>query len=152
MNLRNCFGNPTSQMPVQYLNTTTQSYQPMSGSPGNGPVPITAMPTGVPAGPAYNGITAAANGMTSAPMMPVVVNGTQTPQTVQSPYYLAGFLKRNIGQRMRVEFLIGTSGPLIDRIGTLVDVGASYIVLEPVDSDDLVVADLYSIRFVTIYR
>ena len=53
---------------------------------------------------------------------------------------------------MRVEFLIGTTGPLVDRIGTLVDVGASYIVLEPVDPDDLIVADLYSIKFVTIYR
>jgi hypothetical protein len=36
--------------------------------------------------------------------------------------------------------------------GELSKKGASYIVLEPVDSDDLIVADLYSIKFVTIYR
>jgi len=154
MNSRNCFGStmPQVQAPQYTTNLTTQGYQPIGASPGNGAVPITALPTGVPTGPAYNGITAATNGITSAPLMPGTVSSSQAPQTVQSPFYLAGYLRRNIGQRMRVEFLIGTSGPMVDRIGTLVDVGASYIVLEPVDSDDLIVADLYSIKFVTIYR
>ena len=143
MNLRNCFGNAMSQIPAQYSsNATTQGYQSMGLSPSTGTIPITALPTGVPVGPAYNGITTAANGITPSSMIPVTVSGGQAPQTIQSPFYLAGFLKRNIGQRMRVEFLIGTTGPLVDRIGTLVDVGASYIVLEPVDSDDLIVADL----------
>ena len=143
-----------SQIPVtQYTpNLTTQGYKPMGTSPGSTPVPISALPTGVPVGPAYNGITAVPNGLTTLPPVSGTVSGAQAPQTVQSPFYLAGFLRSHIGQRMRVEFLIGTSGALVDRIGTLVDVGASYIVLEPVDSDDLIVADLYSIKFVTIYR
>ncbi len=76
----------------------------------------------------------------------------RTPTTVESPYYTAGFLKNFIGKNMRVEFLIGTSGALVDRTGELVEVGASYIVLRPLLSDDLLMADLYSIKFVTIYQ
>ena len=76
---------------------------------------------------------------------------TETPSTVQSPYYTAGFLRNFIGCNMRVEFLIGTSGALVDRIGVLMEVGASYIVLQPFQTDDLLMCDLYSIKFVTIY-
>jgi len=118
---------------------------PMNGrAPMNGQVPMTAFPAqpgvGVPP-PATTAVT------TAMPMFP----GPDAPSTIQSPYYTAGFLKQFIGRNMRVEFLIGTNGPLVDRIGTLQDVGASYIVLEPYLSDDLLMADLYSIKFVTIY-
>jgi hypothetical protein len=75
----------------------------------------------------------------------------QTPTTVESPYYTAGFLRNFIGKTMRVEFLIGTSGALVDRTGVLMEVGASYIVLQPSFSDDLLMCDLYAIKFVTIY-
>lgn len=87
--------------------------------------------------------------------MPVVTPGTlaeQTPTTVASPYYTAGFLSNFIGKNMRVEFLIGTSGALVDRTGVLMEVGASYIVLQPILTDDLLMCDLYSIRFVTIFQ
>ena len=83
--------------------------------------------------------------------MPILPPAIDTPTTVQSPYYTAGFLKNFIGRNMRVEFLIGTTGPLVDRIGELVEVGASYIVLRPYLTDDLLMADLYSIKFVNIY-
>ena len=74
-----------------------------------------------------------------------------TPTTVQNPYYTAGFLRNYLGRNMRVEFLIGTSGALVDRVGVLMEVGASYIVLQPYLTDDLLMCDLYSIKFVTIY-
>jgi hypothetical protein len=76
----------------------------------------------------------------------------QTPTTVESPYYTAGFLRNFIGKTMRVEFLIGTSGALVDRTGVLVEVGASYIVIQPAFSDDLLMCDLYAIKFATIYQ
>ena len=82
-------------------------------------------------------------------VMPPV--SSDTPSTVQSPYYTAGFLRNFVGCNMRVEFLIGTSGALVDRIGVLMEVGASYIVLQPFQTDDLLMCDLYSIKFVTIY-
>ena len=75
----------------------------------------------------------------------------ETPTTVESPYFTAGFLRNFLGKNMRVEFLVGTTGPLVDRIGVLVEVGASYIVLRPYLSDDLLMCDLFSIKFVTIY-
>jgi len=40
---------------------------------------------------------------------------------------------------------------LVDREGTLVDVGTSYIIIREVDTDDLLLADLYSIKFVRFY-
>lgn len=85
------------------------------------------------------------------PMQPITSGMMNMPSTVVNPYYTAGFLRQYIGHNMRVEYLLGTNGPLIDRTGKLVDVGASYIVLQPLFSDELLMTDLYSIRFVTIY-
>ena len=71
-------------------------------------------------------------------------------ETVESIAYTQGYLKQHIGERVKVEFLIGTN-MLVDREGTLIDVGASYIVIREVDTDDLLMADLYSIKFVRFY-
>lgn len=64
--------------------------------------------------------------------------------------YNQGFLKTQIGKKIKVEFLIG-SNMLIDREGTLVGVGISYILIDEVDTNDLVMADIYSIKFVRIF-
>ena len=77
--------------------------------------------------------------------------GSEAPPTVTNPYYLAGYLRTQIGRFMRIEFSLGTTGSLNDRIGILQDVGASYVVLRQFPSDDLIVGDLYSIKFITIY-
>ncbi len=70
------------------------------------------------------------------------------PLTLTSTEYLNGFLRTQIGRRVRVEFLIGT-GTLLDRTGTLVGVGANYINLRLIESDDVMTADFFSIKFVT---
>lgn len=101
------------------------------------------LPSGMPTGPTPTPLPA-------PNMVQVAPPGQQAPQTVESPLYTPGFLRTQIGKRMRVEFLIGT-GALIDRIGTLVGVGASYILLMPTDTDDIMMCDIYSIKFVTIY-
>lgn len=98
------------------------------------------------------GLTGQTGGLTQTPVVAPESLASRTPTTVESPYYTAGFLKNFIGKNMRVEFLIGTSGALVDRTGVLMEVGASYIVLMPILSDDLLMCDLYSIRFVTIYQ
>lgn len=103
------------------------------------------LPTGFPTGPTTTPLLPSPGGLPAAPV------GEQAPTTVQSPMYTPGWLRTQIGKRMRVEFLIGTNGPLVDRIGTLVGVGASYILLRPIDSDDLLMCDIYSIKFVTVY-
>lgn len=64
--------------------------------------------------------------------------------------YTQGYLKSQIGARIKVEFLIGTN-MLVDREGTLVDVGISYIIIREVETDDLLLCDIYSIKFVRFY-
>lgn len=116
-------------------------YQRQPTTPGT---PAMDLPTGIPSGPPYGGTP-----LTTA--MPTTPSTVQTPQTVQNPYYTAGYLRKFIGRDVRVEFLIGTGGPLIDRIGKLLEVGASYIVIRPIRSNDTLICDLYSIKFVTVY-
>ena len=73
------------------------------------------------------------------------------PPTVSSRYYLAGYLQQFIGRLVRVEFSLGTTGALNDRIGTLMEIGASYIVLKQFPSNDLLIGDLYSVKYVNVY-
>ena len=70
-----------------------------------------------------------------------------SPEILTNNIYTPAFLREQIGKLMRVEFLIGTNN-LTDRIGVLEDVGASYIVLRSVESDNLIYCDIYSIKFV----
>lgn len=72
-----------------------------------------------------------------------------SPEILTNSIYTPAFLREQIGKLMRVEFLIGTNN-LTDRIGILEDVGASYILLRSVESDNLIYCDIYAIKFVTI--
>jgi hypothetical protein len=85
----------------------------------------------------------------SADMTPVE---SVAPATLDTTAYMAGLLKTFIGDKMRVQYLIGTTGPMIDVTGTLMQVGANYIILRPIETDDLMISDLYSIKFVTVLR
>lgn len=69
---------------------------------------------------------------------------------VLSIEYTQGYLRSQIGARVKVEFLIGTN-MLVDREGTLVDVGISYIIIRESETDDLLLCDIYSIKFVRFY-
>lgn len=71
------------------------------------------------------------------------------PETLGSDIYIPGYLRTQIGNLIRVEFLIGTQ--LTDRTGILTDVGASFIVLRAANGD-LIVCDMFSIKFVTILQ
>lgn len=72
-----------------------------------------------------------------------------SPEILTNSIYTPAFLREQIGKLVRVEFLIGTNN-LTDRTGILEDVGASYILLRSIESDNLVYCDIYSIKFVTI--
>ena len=72
------------------------------------------------------------------------------PMTVESLQYLNGFLRTQIGRRVRVEFLLGTN-TLTDRSGTLLGVGANYILINESDTDDLLACDFYNIKFIRFY-
>jgi hypothetical protein len=64
--------------------------------------------------------------------------------------YTQGYLRTQIGKRMRITFLIGANMQQ-DREGILVNVGISYIILNETSTKNLVLCDIYSIKFVNIY-
>lgn len=78
-----------------------------------------------------------------------VVIDKNSPEILTNSIYTPAFLREQIGKLMRVEFLIGTNN-LTDRVGILEDVGASYILLRSIESNNLVYCDIYAIKFVTI--
>lgn len=78
-----------------------------------------------------------------------VVTNSNSPEILTNNIYTPAFLRQYLGRLVRVEFLIGTNN-LVDRVGIMEDVGASYILLRSVESNTLVYADIYAIKFVTI--
>lgn len=70
--------------------------------------------------------------------------------TVEDYQWTQGYLVSQIGRTVRIEFLIGES-MLTDRRGRLINVGIDYVVIQEADSDDILICDLYSIKFVTTY-
>lgn len=113
-------------------------------------------PSTLPVLPAAGAVTASSPAAPHVPVLPGAIPAQagvpisdQVPSTLQNTFFTPGFLRTQIGRRMRVEFLLGTN-LLTDRTGTLAAVGASYIVLRLVDSDDLMMCDIFSIKFVTI--
>ncbi len=78
-----------------------------------------------------------------------VITNANSPEILTNNIYTPAFLREQIGKLVRVEFLIGTNN-LVDRIGILQDVGASYILLRSLESNTTIYADIYSIKFVTI--
>lgn len=79
----------------------------------------------------------------------IIPTAQNMPETLTNSIYTPAFLKEQIGKLMRVEFLIGTNN-MVDRIGILDQVGASYIVLRSLENDSIIYCDIYSIKFVTI--
>jgi hypothetical protein len=137
--------------PMQYA-PVQQPVQPMFTIPGQQPIPTAPIQQPLPAPAGFPPFAETGS-------QPLVGEGTGGPDfemepgspVKQSTDYTQGFLRTQIGQNVRVEFLIGT-GMTTDRIGRLLEVGISYILLQPTDTDDLLLCDIYSIKFVTIYR
>lgn len=74
---------------------------------------------------------------------------TEEP-TIANVNYTQGYLKTQIGKRVKIDFLIGTN-MLIDKGGILLEVGISYIVIRETATNIKIMADIYSIKFVEIY-
>lgn len=92
---------------------------------------------------------ATAQGIQQAPQTVAPGLGLLQP-TAEDYQWTQGYLKTQIGRTVRIEFLIGES-MLTDRRGRLLSVGIDYVVIQESDSDDILICDLYSIKFVTTY-
>ncbi|MBC2399206.1 hypothetical protein HGG79_15705 [Clostridium tetanomorphum] len=121
-----------------------QQYQMPSNvtpSPTNIPItPITPGPINIPATP----LTPGSTGAPDFELEP-------GPPVKRDTNYTQGWLTTQIGKYIKIEFLIGTN-MLIDREGVLMEVGISYIVIRESGTNDLLMCDIYSIKFVRIFN
>jgi len=151
-------------VPLQQMGATTYPY----GSFGN-QMMQNQMPTTAQGMPQMSQMTQVPS-IPQMPMMPQDAQMSQTPQMLQGMQmpmqdvpqsgmplgvmdigFTQGYLRSQIGSKVKVEFLIGTN-MLVDREGTLIDVGVSYIIINETETDDLLLCDIYSIKFVRFYR
>ncbi len=72
------------------------------------------------------------------------------PVTPESIQYLNGFIRTQIGRRITVTFLVG-SNLIEEKSGFLLGVGANYILLNELDTNDLTACDFYNIKFIRFY-
>ena len=72
------------------------------------------------------------------------------PVTAESIQYLNGFIRTQIGRRITVTFLVG-SNLIEEKTGFLLGVGANYILINELDTNDLTACDLYNIKFIRFY-
>ena len=69
------------------------------------------------------------------------------PVTAESIQYMNGFIRTQIGRRAQIEFLIGNA-ELVEKDGFLLGVGANYILINEIGTNDITVCDFYNIKFI----
>ncbi len=117
---------------------------------------LSQLPTGIPQGPGLGTAPIAQQRIrqqaaaTPQDIEPIVPWDQPMPVTTESLMYMNGFMRTQIGRRVTVEFLIGTN-TLVDKTGTLLAVGANYILINEIESDDILLCDFYSIKFMKFY-
>lgn len=90
------------------------------------------------------------NNMTQNNLAPITPTTEPMPLNVASLQYLNGFMRTQIGRVVKVDFLIG-SNTNVDRTGVLLAVGANYILINEIETDDILACDFYNIKFVKFY-
>jgi len=80
------------------------------------------------------------------------LNPEMEPATsiINNPLYTQGWLIAHIGKYIKIEFSIGNM--FIDREGILQEVGISYVIIKEAGTNDIVLCDIYSIKFITVYH
>ena len=82
---------------------------------------------------------------------PITPTTQPAAMTLESLQYLNAALRTQIGSKVTVSFLIGTN-TFQDRSGILLAVGANYIIINELETDDILFCDFYTIKFVKVYR
>jgi hypothetical protein len=72
-----------------------------------------------------------------------------SPTTLDAQY-TQGYLKTQIGKKVKIMFLLGTN-IIQDRLGILTDVGISFVVITEEGTNNPLLCDIYAIKFVTFY-
>lgn len=89
---------------------------------------------------------------TSSNMQSMPTADSQTislqPETMTNTNFLPAYLNQFLGHWVRAEFFINNA--VEERVGVLHEVGASYIIIEAIEPQTLIVCDIFSLRFITI--
>lgn len=148
-NLRACQNGFGMAQPQGMMQTQQYPQQGMAPYSMQGSQPFTsAVPTSMPVAPSQLPASQTPVSMTLPTAMPITSDFN--PTSIMDPEFTQGYLRTRIGQRVKIEFLIGTN-MLVDREGVLLNVGASYLTIREAETDDVLLCDLYSIKFVRFY-
>jgi len=142
---------PPAVSPITQPNMPRKSPCPFTPPPGTAFNPIGVPPwAGQPVMPPTSSpATQPPVAAPTTPMNPVDFDRQPGPPVLTDAGYLQADLKRYIGYPVKVEFILGTN-MFVDREGILLEVGIDHIVLRETRTDDLLFADLYAIKFVTV--
>lgn len=69
------------------------------------------------------------------------------PVTAESIQYMNGFIRTQIGRRVQIQFLMGNA-ELIEKDGFLLGVGANYILINEIGTNDITACDFFNIKFI----
>ena len=139
----NCCGN----QPYSGMNTVMPTYQTAVPPVQSAGIARYGRPT---TEPVVNPAITAQLVALSSNLSPITPLTEPQALTLQSTQYFNGFLRTQIGKKVTVDFLIGTN-TLVDKTGTLLGVGANYILINEIETDDLLICDFYTIKFVKVY-
>lgn len=145
------FSNCYLNYPDEFCRSMTPQISPFSGPLGPGSSKqMNTMPGTTSSGaPTPGGFTPFNQSQLNMPSPADFTVAPGSPTELDTEY-TQGYLKTQIGKRIRVTFLVGTN-MLQDREGILRDVGISYIILDETSTNNKVLCDIYSIKFVNIY-
>lgn len=79
---------------------------------------------------------------------PKTANKSYVPETLVNSVFLPAYLKSHIGKLMKIECLIGNRIEI--RIGTLLEVGADFLVIKLKENCSSMVIEGSSVKFITI--
>ena len=113
---------------------------------------------------AGNSSTQGVTELRPAPQIPEVLPNTQSNNLLQSftpaggmnaemndsVQYLNGLIRTQIGRRASIDFLLGTSGT-VTKDGYILGVGANYILINELDTNDITACDFYNIKFIRFF-
>ena len=138
---------PPSLQSTQQQTTTNTS--PIMSAQSNAPANTPTTPSNTTT-PLTNTNQTAVSTSTPEELMPIMPYNQPYPVTGESIEYLNGFLRTQLGRRVKLEFIVGASN-LESRDGILLAVGANFILINPENSNDLMTCDFYNLKFVTFY-
>lgn len=114
-----------------------------AASPGNVTTSSGTVPNGMPG-------TQMMNQFTQSQLSPITEYNQPFPVTGESIQYLNGFMRTQIGRRVEIQMLVG-SDTLVTKEGYLLGIGANYILINEVGTNDLTSCDFYNIKFVRYF-